>query len=120
MVIVDNLLQSPDRHGTSPQVIHPGSVILVLLLTGRFRLETFLISHKLFLHQEVVLYALQLQKLETTTRRWKDSRKFRCSRGTTSFLLTDASRKRWFPFLLLWLLVFGFILVLVLRGFSRI
>ena len=120
MVIVNDLLQSPNRHGTSPQVIHPGSVILVLLLAGGFRLETFLVPHKLFFHQEVVLDAFQLQKLETATRRWKHGGKFRCSRGTTSFLLTDACRKRRFPFLLLWLLVFGFVLFLVRRCFSGI
>ena len=67
MVVVDDLLQRSHCHRRTTQIIDFRPLVLVLLLSRRLRLQTFLVLDELFLEDEVVLDTLNLEETQTTS-----------------------------------------------------
>ncbi len=59
MILVNYFLQVAHAHGRSPQVVHLGPILFVFIFLW---FQTLLTRHKLLLHQQVILHAIQVQK----------------------------------------------------------
>ena len=85
VVVVNNLLERTDGHGTAPEVVDLGPVLLILLLACRLWFEALLVLDELLLHEQVVLDPLHLEELEAAAGGGVDSRQL--GRGIRTLLL---------------------------------
>jgi hypothetical protein len=103
-LVVDDLLEVPDAHGGSPEVVHLRSLLLGAL---GVRLDPLLVRHELLLHEEPVLDALELELAQHALARGGDVRE--AVRAVQTLLLHllphPRGRRRGLPLLLLRLLL---------------
>mmetsp|Transcript_1759 Transcript_1759/g.4047 ORF Transcript_1759/g.4047 Transcript_1759/m.4047 type:complete len:208 (-) Transcript_1759:45-668(-) len=112
MVIVDKFLEVADTERRSTNLLQLFTFLLVMFLV---RLEDFVVTDELCLHQEVVLHPFQLEESQFAFRIRRDRRRFVDTGGTLTTTATALTVGRTGFETLLFLLLFtiGVVLVLV-------